>query len=396
MSVIGIICEFNPFHNGHKYLIDSVKKDGDTVACVMSGNFVQRGESAVADKRIRAKAALLCGADLVIELPVAFAVSRAQTFARGSVKLLDSLRCVDTLAFGSECGNTEKLIKVAQAIEDKDVQSKTVNLLQSGITFAAARETAVREIYGADTADILRNPNDILGVEYISALNVLKSKIKPLVVGRTGALHDSTDIEGAFASATLIREMLKNGEDTSKYMPAKAYEILEDSIKNSYAPADYNKLDTAIIAFLRKSSAEDFKGVPDVSEGIENRIIASSRTANTLTEVFDGAKTKRYTHARIRRIVLCAFLGINDTYCGCGMPYIRVLGFNDMGRALLHSAAEKARLPIAVRSSDFSQLSSVANMNFKLECRATDIFNLTLPKIRPCGTEMTDTPVIIK
>lgn len=396
MSVIGIICEFNPFHNGHKYLIDTVKKDGDTVVCVMSGNFVQRGESAVADKRIRAKTALSCGADLVIELPVSFSVSGAQTFARGGVKLLDSLGCVDTIAFGSECGDTEKLKKAAKALTDSNVQNEIYSLMQTGITFAAARENAVREVFGDETADILKNPNDILAVEYISALNILKSKIKPYAVGRAGTSHDSTDTENEFASATLIRRMLKNSENTAKYMPQKAYEILQEAIKNGYAPADYNKLDTAVIAFLRKSSAEDFKGVPDVSEGIENRIIASSRTANTLSEVFYGAKTKRYTHARIRRIVLCAFLGIKQKHVAVGMPYIRILGFNSKGREILHSVAEESTLPMAVRPSDFSHFGDIAKKHFELECTATDIFNLTLPKTRPCGTEMTDAPVILK
>lgn len=396
MSVIGIICEFNPFHNGHKYLIDSVKKDGDTVVCVMSGNFVQRGESAIADKRIRAKTALLCGADLVIELPVAFSVSGAQTFARGGVKLLDSLGCVDTIAFGSECGNTEKLTKAAEAIENKNVQNEINGLMQTGITFAAARESAVREIFGDETADILHNPNDILGVEYISALKILHSKIKPLAVLRKSVTHDSAEADGAFASASLIRDKIKSGESFEKYMPNKAHTLLKKAINDKVAPSDYGKLDIAVLAFLRKAEPKNFSDVPDVSEGIENRILASSRNANTLAEVFDGAKTKRYTHARIRRIVLCAFLGIKKSHIACGMPYIHILGFSDKGRQLLTLAAKTASLPIAVRLSDISNLGDIANQSFKLECTATDIYNLTLPKIRNCGTEMTDSPVIVK
>ena len=396
MSVIGIICEFNPFHNGHKYLIDSVKKDGDTVVCVMSGNFVQRGESAIADKRIRAKTALLCGADLVIELPVAFSVSGAQTFARGGVKLLDSLGCVDTIAFGSECGNTEKLTKAAEAIENKNVQNEINGLMQTGITFAAARESAVREIFGDETADILHNPNDILGVEYISALKILHSKIKPLAVLRKSVTHDSAEADGAFASASLIRDKIKSGESFEKYMPNKAHTLLKKAINDKVAPSDYGKLDIAVLAFLRKAEPKNFSDVPDVSEGIENRILASSRHANSLAEVFDGAKTKRYTHARIRRIVLCAFLGIKKSHIACGMPYIHILGFSDKGRQLLTLAAKTASLPIAVRLSDISNLGDVANQSFKLECTATDIYNLTLPKIRNCGTEMTDSPVIVK
>lgn len=395
MSVIGIICEFNPFHNGHKYLIDSVKKDGDTVVCVMSGNFVQRGESAIADKRIRAKAALLCGADLVIELPVAFSVSGAQTFARGGVKLLDSLNFIDKIAFGSECGDTEKLKKAAKAIENKDVQSEINCLMQTGITFAAARENAVRKLFDRETADILQNSNDILGVEYIAALNLLRSKIKPQAIQRVGLSHNSEQADGAFASAMLIREKMRNGEKMREFMPDKAFEVLQKAVEEGKAPSDYSKLEMPILAFLRKATAEDFIGVPDVSEGIENRIIAAARNANTLNDLFDRAKTKRYTHARIRRIVLCAFLGIKTSHIACGMPYIHILGFSENGKQLL-SKLKNTTLPIAVRASDFSNLSDVAQMDYSLECTATDIFNLTLPKIRNCGTEMTDNPVTVK
>ncbi|MCH5170113.1 MAG: nucleotidyltransferase family protein, partial [Oscillospiraceae bacterium] len=273
MSVIGIICEFNPFHNGHKYLIDSVKKDGDTVVCVMSGNFVQRGEPAIADKRTRAKMALLCGADLVIELPVAFSMARAQTFARGGVKLLDSLGVVDTLVFGSERGNVEMLEKTAQAIESEQVNNEIIADLKTGETYAYAREKAVRKIFGSNFADVLHNPNDILAVEYISALNFLHSKIEPKAVLRKSVSHDSEETEGVFASASLIREKIKNGEKYEEFMPKDALEILEKAINDGNAPAVYSKLDIAILAFLRKAKSEDFSDVPDVSEGIENRII---------------------------------------------------------------------------------------------------------------------------
>lgn len=396
MSIIGIICEFNPFHNGHKYLIDSVKKDGDTVVCIMSGNFVQRGEPAIIDKRQRAKTALLCGADLVIELPAAFSVAGAQTFARGGVKLLDSLGIVDTLVFGSECGSTEKLIRAAEAVENENVQNEIFTLMQTGVTFASAREMAVRLVFGDEIADILHNPNDILAVEYISALKILRSEIKPQAVLRKGVSHDDTETDGAFASASFIREKMKIGESIEKYIPCEAFEILDKAVKAGHAPADYGKLDVAILAFLRKADAKDFSDVPDVSEGIENRILTAARNSNTLSEVFDNAKTKRYTHARIRRIVLCAFLGLNNSYIACGMPYIHVLGFSDKGKELLHNAKKSARLPIAVRASDISNLTETAKRSFKLECTVTDIYNLTLPKIRNCGTEMTDSPVIIE
>lgn len=395
MSVIGIVCEYNPFHNGHKYLIDSVKKDSDAVVCVMSGNFTQRSEPALLPKRQRAKAALLNGADLVVELPVAYSVAGAAVFASGGVRLLESLGFVDTVAFGSECEDTEMLITAAEALESDDVQSKVYSELQLGITYAAARENAVRDAFGDDVADILKTPNNILAVEYISALRALHSNIKPQAVLRTGADHDSKCFEGSFASGSLLREKISEGDDISNFVPKSTLDILENSIRQGTAPAEYQKLDIAILAFLRKASAEDFKNTPDVSEGIENRIINAAKTACTLSEVFSNAKTKRYTHSRIRRIILCAFLGIEKSDVKCGVPYIRVLGFTEKGKELLHLARHTASLPIVMRANDISLLDSAAKRSFSLECRATDIYNLTLPKLLPCGTEMTDNLIII-
>lgn len=395
MSVIGIVCEYNPFHNGHKYLIDSVKKDGDTVVCVMSGNFVQRSEPAILEKRLRAKAALMCGADLVIELPLAFSVSGAQTFARGAVKLLDSLGVVDTIAFGTECGVTETLRSAAEAMENEQVHNEIHHLLKTGVTYAAARESAVRSVFTDELADILKTPNNILAVEYISALMALKSKIKPVAVMRSGIQHDAEFSNGNFASASCLRERIKSGEEILKYMPASSFSVLEEAINCGLAPSDYRKLDIAVLSFLRKATAESLKYTPDVSEGIENRIISAARTASTLSEVFDNAKTKRYTHSRIRRIVLCAFLGIKKSDIAVGLPYIRVLGFSEKGKTLLHSARKLSSLPVVMRAGDINQLSETAKRCFSLECTATDIYNLTLPKIRPCGTEMTDNLIIV-
>lgn len=396
MSVIGIVCEFNPFHNGHKYLIDSVKKDGDTVVCVMSGNFVQRGEPAIFDKRCRVKTALLCGADLVIELPAAFSVSGAQVFARGGVKLLDSLGVVDTLAFGSECGDLEKLISAADALEDSRVHDVIYSSMQTGVTYAVARENAVRKFFGEETADVLHGSNDILAVEYIGALKLLCSKIKPCAVLRKGVMHDGGASEGDFASGSLLREKIMNKENVSNFMPTEAFSVIEGALKESFAPSDYKKLDVAVLAFLRKATADDLRNTPDVSEGIENRIINAAQNASTLSEVFDNAKTKRYTHARIRRIVLCAFLGIKNSDVACGMPYIRILGFSKKGEELLHSIKKSASLPIVARACDSSNLIDIGKNALKLESAVTDIYNLTLPKIRPCGTDMTDGPVKIQ
>ncbi len=396
MNIYGIIAEFNPFHNGHKYLLDKAKESSDSAAVVvMSGNFTQRGEPAILEKHQRAKAALMCGADLIIELPVAFSVSGAQTFARGGVKLLSSLGSVNTLLFGSESGDTSRLSKTAEILNDSKVHNEIYELVKTGVTFAAAREGAVRNIYGGDCADVLKYPNDNLAVEYICALNALRSKIKPEAVRRKGVSHDALQTDGGFASASFIREKIMNGGSAEGLLPAASYEIFKENLEKGFAPADYKKLDIAVLAFLRKATREDFINVPDVSEGIENRILSGARNARTLNEAFDNAKTKRYTHARIRRIVLCAFLGLRKTDAASGMPYLRVLGFSQKGREILHEAKKTASLPIVMRACDIQSLDETAKRAFYLESTATDIFNLALPEIRPCGTEMTENPVII-
>lgn len=395
MSAIGIVCEFNPFHNGHKYLIDSVKNEGDGVICVMSGNFVQRCEPAVAEKRLRAKQALLCGADLVLELPVAYCLSGAQTFAGAGVGLLDSLGAVDTLAFGSECGDISKLTNLALALEKDGVQNGISELLKTGVTYAFARQKAVESVCSNELASVLRSPNDILAVEYIGALRRLNSEIKPKAVPRTGAGHDENEPCGSFAGASFIREKVKSSESVEEYMPRSSYEILTQAVNNGLAPSQYQKLDIAVLSFLRMAEGESFRDTPDVSEGIENRILNAAKNARTLAQVFENAKTKRYTHSRIRRIVLCAFLGIKRSDTASGAPYIRVIGFNEKGKEILRNVRKTAKLPIVMRSSDISNLGEEAKRCFALECRATDIYNLTLPVIRPCGTEMTDNLALV-
>lgn len=275
------------------------------------------------------------------------------------------------------------------------MQTALHTLLQTGLPFPAARESAVRQVFGDGIADVLQAPNDILGVEYLRAAHSLSAPFRWVPVSRVGNAHDAKDFNGNFASATLLREKIRAGEAVSDFMPQNAYDILQNAIVNRAAPSDYRKLETAILCFLRMASPADFAGVPDVSEGIENRILAAAKTAQTLWAVFDTAKTKRYTHARIRRVVLSAFLGLTTDLQKNGVPYLRVLGFNEHGKALLRAARDTARLPIVMRAGDISKCTPTAQSMFGLECKATDIFNMTLPEIRECGSEMTDNVVRI-
>lgn len=396
MAVAGVIAEFNPFHNGHRYLLSAAQKTApDGVVVVLGGNFTQRGEPALCDKHYRAAAALCNGADLVLELPVAFAMASAPTFALGGVSVLRALGIVDTLVFGSECGDITRLSAAANAVDDAHVESVLTDALKQGMPYAAAREAAVRAVFGDDIADVLHSPNDILGVEYLRAVRACEAPFWCVPVRRVGNGHDANRPCGQYASATLLREKLRAGEDISAFLPPSAFAVLQTAMQNREAPSDYRKLDTAVLAFLRTATPADFAGVPDVSEGIENRILAAARNAKTLWAVFDTAKTKRYTHARIRRVVLAAFLGLKTDLQQNGVPYLRVLGLTERGKDLLRNARETAEVPVIMRAADTAKCTPAAQNLFRLECKSTDIFNLTLPEIQPCGTEMTENLVRI-
>ncbi len=343
---IGIICEFNPFHKGHKYLIDSVKNEGDSVICVMSGSFVQRGECAVYSKFDRAKTALENGADLVIELVSELSTLSAQGFAEAGCALLEATGVCDSIAFGAECGDAEKLIALSEEIKAKDKEIKAE--LEKGISYPAARKNAVG-------SPLLDYPNNILALEYLSSTD-----LKPIAVKRIGKGHDSDDTE---YSASEIRKTLKDGA----------------SLKN---------IERAILYRLRTMSAEDFLKIDDVSEGLENRICEAVKTAKSLDELYSLVKTKRYTHSRIRRIILRAFLGI-DKNCSKKPLYIRILGFSAEGGKLLSEMKKSAKLPLIAKYADAKKEDGEILDAFERECLYTDLFNLCFNEPRPCGEDKT-------
>lgn len=381
MSAVGIIAEFNPLHKGHEYLLKEAKKHG-TVVCVLSGNFVQRGDTAVVDKRVRAKMALECGADVVLELPVCWSMSTAQNFALGGVSLLKEAGC-DKIIFGSECGNIEKLLKTAEILISKEFSSVLEKELKKGVTFAAAREKAAVKL-GAEKG-ILSKPNNNLAIEYIIAAKTLGYTLEFLTVKRKGADHDSTQIN-EFVSASLLREWLYNGDfDSAKaFMSQKAFSLL-----NANEISDIKRLETAILAVLRTKTLEELSKLPDVSEGLHNKLFAAIRTATTLEEVYGAVKVKRYTLARIRRIVLSAFLGLDNTFFMKSVPYLRVLGFNKAGEKFLKGSIKKSTLPIIVRAADIKKASADAQTVFETEAKATDLFALSTKVPLVCGLEYT-------
>lgn len=390
MKAAGIIAEYNPFHNGHALLAEKAREAGAThVMAVMSGNFVQRGEPALLHHSLRTRAALECGIDLVLQLPSVYAVSSAQSFARAGVEILDGTGCADWLVFGSECGDTEKITETARLVYSDEIKPLISAELEKGITFAAARENALRKI-NAEYADIIQSPNNILGVEYAASLKRIGSRIKPVTFARVGAKHDSDRSQSGIASASLIRKTVRNGGEYADFVPEKAAEIY-----SSADIASINEIENAILYKMKTTTAEALASAPDVSEGIENRIISAAKEAKSLEELYSLAKTKRYTHARIRRIVMNHFLCVTAADLALPVPYIRVTGFNERGAELIRAFKKTAALPVITKAADVSQAGENAQRIFSLECTAGEIFSLCLPKNGFCIAEKSLRPIIL-
>ena len=345
-NVVGIIAEYNPFHNGHAYHLEKSKElaKANYVIAVVSGNFVQRGNVSLINKWDKANMALTNGADLVIELPTVYSISSAENFAYGAVKILDSLNIVDYISFGTELDDINILDKCADILYKQP--QKFVNLLNhelsKGLSFPKARENALL-MYLNDIrkySNVLSSPNNILAIEYLKALKKLKSHIKPIAIKRKNAGYNDLNITDNFASATAIRKKIIDNTPAglSKLMPPNSYRVLYNSIQKGHYVKDITSFEKEIIYTLRKMSLKEIENLPDVTEGLEHAIKNAANSCNTINEFMNIIKTKRYTNTRIQRILLYALLGItkdnmkNSTKV---QPYIRVLGMNKKGKDLI-------------------------------------------------------------
>ena len=391
----GIVAEFNPFHNGHKYLVDSLKQnENDTVTAVMSGNFVQRGEPAVLDVNLRTKIALASGVDLVLSLPFPYCSATAEKFALSGVTVLDSLNCLDSLGFGSESNDKETLLECAKNLRTLDFNLLVSKLVESGVSFPTAREQAVKELFGEKEAELLQKSNDILGVEYAKALLELNSSLDITTVKRTGASHDSKEGTQNIRSASLIRTFIDDLDEVKSFVPNESFEVLKEATENKKI-IDYSKYELSLLFKLRTMSVEELSKLPDVNEGLEYRIFEAVRNSTSYSELLEKIKTKRYTLSRIRRILLFAYLGITKELLETPVPYIRVLGLNEKGAKLLKDCKEKAKLPIVTRPKDLKNLDENGKKIFNLECKARDLYSLCLQSPDICGKEMTEKIIVI-
>lgn len=388
MNVCGIICEYNPFHNGHKYHIEQTReKFGAThIVGVMSGNFTQRGDVAVIDKYRRAETALKNGVDLVIELPVVYSLGSAEQFAQGAVYLLNALGCVDTLSFGSECGNINQLREAAGAVLYAQESDEFKSYMKEGLSYPAALQKAIERYYTDDVIDTLACPNNTLAVEYIKAIDNIASPIKPVTVKRHIAAHDSEIInpQSNVLSASQLRKMIEAGEDISRYAP-------ECDLSET---ASISNIETAILSKLRAMNKSAIEKTPNVLLGLENRIYRAARVAGSLNELYFLVKTKRYTLARIRRIILSAFLGITKNDLQFSNSYVRILGMNGKGKEILGAA--KCDIPVNTSLSQLEKTGDKAKKQARLEARCNDQYALAFDKKRPCGLDFTAKPIILE
>ncbi len=356
--------------------------------------------SSAALRRSRsALTALKCGADLVVELPLPYCSATAQRFAKGGVFLLKALGCVDMLAFGSECGDVEKLGLLAKAVDEKRVTHMMREILKQGLTFAKARERAVREIYGGEMASLLSSPNNALAVEYLREAGLQGLKAAPFTIRRVGQAHDCAALGGGergLASASYLRAQIYDHALLRENVPEAALAVYENAFAAKLMPHDSAKLEIAVLSHLRRLNRKELAVLPDISEGLEHRFYAAIREARTLEELERGLKTKRYTMARVRRLVLSAFLGVTADDVDTPPPYIRALGFSARGRELLPTIKKQSLLPFGTSLASLRNLGGACERFARLEANATDLYSLGLPTPLKCGYEYTAKGVYLR
>ncbi len=360
MKIAGIIAEYNPFHRGHEYQIQALQGMGyDGIIAAISGNFVQRADAALTDKYRRAEAAVRSGADLVLELPLPYAVASAEDFGTGGVTVLSATGVLDAICCGCESGN-EKNLRQYEALQKAEAAGTVGEKIKLGLSYPAACRSAVLES-GEDWSD---EPNDVLALAYRKAIDRIAPELPMIAIERKGSYHGNS---AGFESAESIRNRLALGESVEESLPEGSYEI----IKN--APyADLTRLERGILAYYRTVSPDELKNYYGMREGLPERICKSAG-AFTLTELYDRVKTKRFPHSAIRRAVLCGYLKIPAKLPK--ITYLRVLAFNEKGQEILKEMKGKATLPVCSRLSPEMRNDPLV----QAQLRGDEIFALTLP-----------------
>jgi len=402
MRTVGLITEYNPFHNGHLYHLQESRRlaAAEIAVAVMSGHFLQRGEPALLDKWTRTRMALAAGVDVVVELPFPWACNSAPQFAAGAVAALDALGGIDALCFGSESGELDPLGRCADALETcRDrIDQETGRLLREGVTYPAARERVVRGIISDDVdAGLLASPNNILGIEYLRALERAGSGIRPLTLRRIGAGFHDLDAVGKIASATGIRRMLAAGEGVGEYLPEPCGSLLADALVSAEI-LDFEILYRLVVAAILRD-AEQLANIYQVDNGLENRLIEAAQTSRGFDDLVDNVKSRQLTRTRIQRVLSYVLLGIRrdemQQALAAGPRYLHLLGCSEQGKRYLAASRKQRTLPLI---QNFSRIQArlmrhdradpdrlrQALLQLELQERATRIFSLLAQK-NPAG-----------
>ncbi len=381
LNIAGVICEYNPFHNGHQYHLTQTRALGaDAIVAVMSGNFVQRGDAAFVDKWSRAAAAVRCGADLVLELPVPWATASAADFAAGALHLLHAFG-VDMLSFGCETDDLASLYALMRATDDEKVRALVQSLTAEGATYPAAMQQAVETVYDKATARLLHQPNSVLAAEYLKALQSVGGQIQPLVIRRRGADHDALFAKDGIMSASALRT-LSDQSQAKAFVPPAAFSLQYAASANRL---DEMRFETAMLTVLRSMDDDAVRALVDDRSGLADRIIAAKRNACSLNELYQLAKTRSITMAKVKRELLHLFLGVTPSMAKQKPPYLRVLAANQKGLSLL--SGRMVSLSVITRHRESASLDDFAASLYALQCRATDLYALCCVQPKPCGEE---------
>ena len=407
MKTVGLITEYNPFHNGHAYHIEKAKMltGADRVIVVMSGDFVQRGAPAVMPKHLRAESALLSGASLIIELPVCFATGSAEYFAQGSISLLNRLGCIDSICFGSECGDLHLLKEIAQILADEPIEYQTAlkQALKEGASFPAARQEALN-IYSDKYSEILASPNNILGIEYLKALAKIHSKMEPFTIKRIGAGYHDMDIDGQFSSATAIRSDIYQLADVNSsseslplthiqtQVPSSCHELMKKNYQTRY-PVKADDFSLLLKAKLLSETAGSLSHYLDMSPELANRILRLLNDYLSFEQFCDLLKTKELTRSRISRSFIHVLLGItNDwlTAMKAPAPYARILGFRRDHADLLGILKRTSDIPL-ITSPARAVLADTAYQMLELDIYASNLYESVITDLygTPFHNELT-------
>lgn len=397
--ITGIITEYNPFHKGHKYHLEKAKLDtkADGIVCVMSGNFMQRGIPAIIDKWKRAEMAIRNGVDLVLELPTVYSLSSAEHFAFGSVSLLNSLGIINNLYFGSEEGNIHLLESIANVLVDEPYayQISLKHYLDTGLPFHSSRANALNDYLDSkDVLNVLSNSNNILGIEYIKAIKALKSNITPKTLKREGAMYNESELNSTFSSATSIRKYLK-GHSVNKLedvLPKDSYDMLFDLSSSNY-PFTFEEDMFKYIKYKLLTNSNCLSNLPDISEGLDNKILKEILVSNSLDELILNSKSKRYTYTRINRILAQTFLNLENydllKLSKAPAPYARVLGFNSNGRDILKKIKSQNNIEIITKVPRNNLCD-----HMKIDILGTKAYSLLNPMVNPMDDYL-KSPIII-